>query len=90
MVPISILALIWACLYLIKQRENAVDIFREKILDMCIDHDKRNYTEFLSSTESAFYWVYANMPSKSRMRYSVRPLELEYWFTRELIARLLK
>lgn len=83
-----ILILCWK--FLLLKRKKAVLIFRADILEKCIEHDNRHYSEFLCNTESSFFWCFAAMPSKNRMIYSTKPLELKYWFREEIIDKLLR
>lgn len=71
------------------KRKRDVYLFRADILDKCIDHDNRNYSDFLCNTESSFFWFYGSMPGRNKMIYSFKPLELKYWFKEDLINKLL-
>lgn len=68
-------------------RNHFVWKFRGKIIDLCHEHNIRKLKEGLDY-ESAYEWFY-DKHSYYKMVFSFKPLELEYWWTKEEIERLM-
>lgn len=68
-------------------RNFQVGKFRNKIINLCYEHNLRRIGESLCY-DSAFTWFYDKV-SYEKMLYSFKPLELEYWWSKEDVDKLM-
>lgn len=83
-VVLVLLIVLWIMCGYILARTFLVGKFRHKVINLCYEYNLRN----LLSDDSAFDWFYDKV-SYNKMLYSFKPLELEYWWTKEEIERLM-
>lgn len=83
-VVLAFLIALWILCGYVFVRNYYVGKFRCKVINLCHEHNLRH----LLSDDSAFGWFYDKV-SYNKMLYSFKPLELEYWWTKEEIERLM-
>lgn len=79
-----LLAALWFLCGYVLARNFQVAKFRNKVVDLCYEYNLRH----LSSDDSAYVWFYGKV-SPNKMLYSFKPLELEHWYTKEEIEKLM-
>jgi hypothetical protein len=71
-------------------RNNKVAKFRNDIIDLCQDYNRRHSKEIFSgNAESAYDWLYRKLPSYNEMVMSFKPLTLESYIMIEDYEKLM-
>lgn len=56
---------------------------------LCYKWDKANLNLIsIKEENSAFYWLYNNCPSYTKLVFSFKPLKLEYWYDKKDLEKL--
>lgn len=83
-VVLVFLIALWILCGYVLARNFQVGKFRSKVINLCYEHNLRH----ILSDDSAYVWFYDKV-SYNKMLYSFKPLELESWWTKEEIERLM-
>lgn len=71
------------------RRNTKVAAFRLQINDLCYRWSSDRVPQMARGEEtSAYYWLWAKMPSYEKMLFSIKPLKLKNWLTEEQLKKL--